>query len=430
MYIKKVEIKNVRSISNYTMEFAEGKEPGWHVLIGDNGSGKSTVIRAIALGLIGPDVSNGLYGYQDWNTWIPWNSDNGTKVNLTLLRDATLDKPSNNNPLEFTSSVEIKKNNISGEAIPTGKGVSQNAALYGKNAGSGWFCGSYGPFRRLSGGNEEFNFIVAKRTRLAAHLSAFREDFALSHVVRTLKDYELDSRSNKKAFELLQNLIEFINSSGLLHHGAKVEKIDSKGLNIQDGNGASITLDEMSDGYRSILSLTLDILLRLSEAFSPQLVFKKGSDTINIPGVILIDEIDAHLHPTWQIQIGQWFTRYFPKLQFIVTTHSPLICRGCVNNSGELNGSIWRLRAPGSSDFGGLLNEDDRDRLIYGNILDAYGTDVFGHDIEQSDEGVAEMKKYSELAKKEAFGANMTLKEKQKLEHLKKIFQTHAPIAF
>ncbi len=55
MYLKKVEIKNIRSITHFELEFEEGKEAGWHVLLGSNGAGKSTIIRSIAAALIGPD---------------------------------------------------------------------------------------------------------------------------------------------------------------------------------------------------------------------------------------------------------------------------------------------------------------------------------------------------------------------------------------
>ncbi len=81
---------------------------------------------------------------------------------------------------------------------------------------------------------------------------------------------------------------------------------------------------------------------------------------INLPGVVLIDEIDAHLHPSWQVDVGFWFTRYFPQLQFIVTTHSPLVCRAAEK------GSIWRLAKPGP--IGGARNHGiEKDRLVMAN---------------------------------------------------------------
>ncbi|MEY4905990.1 MAG: hypothetical protein RLZZ292_3805, partial [Bacteroidota bacterium] len=67
-YINSINIKNIRSIASFQMNFEKGKEAGWHVLIGDNGSGKTTVLRAIAMGLMGEERS--LYVLQpkpiDW----------------------------------------------------------------------------------------------------------------------------------------------------------------------------------------------------------------------------------------------------------------------------------------------------------------------------------------------------------------------------
>src|SRR5438132_1106565 len=62
----------------------------------------------------------------------------------------------------------------------------------------------------------------------------------------------------------------------------------------------------------------------------------------DFPGVVLIDEVDSHLHPEWQRQIGFWLKRHFPKMQFIVTTHSPLICQ-----AADVKG-LFHLPAPGA----------------------------------------------------------------------------------
>ena len=142
---------------------------------------------------------------------------------------------------------------------------------------------------------------------------------------------------------------------------------------------------------------------------------------IDLPGVVLVDEIDAHLHPTWQTRIGNWFLKYFPKLQFIVTTHSPLVCRAAEN------GSIWRLAAPGSDEKSGEITGLDRERLIYGNILDAYGTEVFGADVSISQESVEKQEKLVRLSKKKMLGA-ISSDEEEKLQDLKKVFTTDAPI--
>jgi hypothetical protein len=155
------------------------------------------------------------------------------------------------------------------------------------------------------------------------------------------------------------------------------------------------------------------------DKYSPSEVFSElhNSNKIPLPGVVLIDEIDAHLHPSWQTRIGQWFTQYFPNLQFIVTTHSPLICRACEK------GSIWRLAAPGSNQESGEVTGTQRDRLIYGNVLDAYGTQVFGAATARSAQANDKLNRLAELNIKSITG-NITVKEEQEYLELQSIFPT------
>ena len=169
----------------------------------------------------------------------------------------------------------------------------------------------------------------------------------------------------------------------------------------------------MSDGYRSVLSMTIDIIRFLIETYGVEKVFpNKTQVTIDLPGVVLIDEVDAHLHPTWQTRIGQWFTKYFPNIQFIVTTHSPLVCRACEN------GSIWRLAAPGSSNESGEITGTYKKRLIYGNVLDAYGTEVFGENVSISEESDDKMNRLTLLNNKSIQGETSDAEE-QELSELK-----------
>jgi hypothetical protein len=86
---------------------------------------------------------------------------------------------------------------------------------------------------------------------------------------------------------------------------------------------------------------------------------------------------------------------HFPNLQFIVTTHSPLICQAATV------GTVWRLPKPGSNESGGMVTGKDLDRLLYGNVLDAYGTEAFGTDVTRSDESKNRLKRLAELNRKE-----------------------------
>lgn len=80
-------------------------------------------------------------------------------------------------------------------------------------------------------------------------------------------------------------------------------------------------LSEMSDGYRNMLSMVADIAYRMA-LLNPQLLDKVTEKT---SGVVLIDEIDLHLHPAWQRHIVGALKKIFPKVQFIVSTHAPSV---------------------------------------------------------------------------------------------------------
>src|SRR6185437_3387391 len=84
--------------------------------------------------------------------------------------------------------------------------------------------------------------------------------------------------------------------------------------------GVEIPVRQLSDGERGLLALVLDLTRRLTQA-NPGLDDPAGKG----PGVVLIDEVDLHLHPKWQREIVRSLPTTFPNLQFIVTTHSPQV---------------------------------------------------------------------------------------------------------
>ena len=101
--------------------------------------------------------------------------------------------------------------------------------------------------------------------------------------------------------------------------------LDSNELNCsyrdERDNTMTIPLSQLSDGYKGTISLIADIAYRMA-VLNPQL----GSDVIKqTDGVVLIDEVDLHLHPTWQHRILSDLQNIFPKIQFIVTTHAPAV---------------------------------------------------------------------------------------------------------
>lgn len=450
MYIRSLEIKNIRSIEHFEMTFPEGKEAGWHVLIGDNGSGKSTIVKSMALALLKPaDV---YAAHQGWYEWLRRGKEKGHIV-LCISGDSDVDSAIQNQNLNVKNRIDLAwkyepspvpqnygnpnerpiVTNVSIGGVEIDKlqlfnGSIENSSISttGIDLRTGWFSVAYGPFRRFSGGDVEKDKLFLSNPRLGAHLSIFDEDVALSEALNYIRELYIKDLEKKDEWKTLESLKEFINGANLLPHGTKIDSVDSNNIYFKDGNGSRISTIQMSDGFRSILSLAFELIRQLIRSYGAGWVFSKvreGNMVIDLPGVVLVDEIDVHLHPTWQTRIGNWFLKYFPNLQFIVTTHSPLVCRACEK------GSIWRLAAPGSNQESGEVTGLDRERLIYGNVLDAYGTELFGQDVERSDQSQKKLERLAHLSQLNAFG-KISDPEKKEMQDLRKILITDDTTTF
>lgn len=93
-----------------------------------------------------------------------------------------------------------------------------------------------------------------------------------------------------------------------------VEYFDKK------GEYHRLPFSQFSDGYRTMMSMVADIAYRMA-LLNPML----GKKVLETPGVVLIDEVDLHLHPLWRARVLQDLQAIFPYVQFIVTTHAPMV---------------------------------------------------------------------------------------------------------
>lgn len=418
MHIQRLTIENIRSIKSFKLDLRRTDSAGWHVILGNNGAGKSTVVRSLALALVGKP--NAYATRQDWSRWLADNSDTG-HVSVALTgHDAdnwTGSGRTSSRPITVKASITAESEGSRQNGHRAEIEYSNNYAgrtIWGD--GFGWFSASFGPFRRFSGGDREMDRLFVTHPWLAPHLSAFGEDIALRESLLWLQELQVKKLEKNEEAEAIQNaVISFINDAGLLPNGAHIGGVTSERLEIVDGNGASVAVEEMSDGYRSILSLTLELMRLMFWAFGTQKALH-GIDSskgrIALPGVVAIDEIDAHLHPAWQARIGDWFLERFPEMQFFVTTHSPIICRAA------RRGSVWLLPVPGSGEEARRIVGTELDRLIDGNILDAYGTELFGEEITRSEQSKEKLERLARLNRKR-LRTHLSGEEQQELELLR-----------
>jgi predicted ATPase len=444
MYVRKISIKNLRSIRDFHWDLSasDTKLPGWHILIGDNGSGKSTVLRAISLALIGPN--QGLRLNPRWNEWLREGEETASvEMSVSYNKrfdaytgggqpyrgdiDVELNWMRSDTRIEFSefASYPVKKEGRAAVFKPKRDSMVNRANNYVWGSNRGWFSAAYGPFRRFTGSDGQTQSLVYNREKVSAHASIFYESIALSNYREWLKNLDyISTKGNEQqredASRLLKRLKDFINQKGFLPNNTTLEAIEPglTGSDVRivfvDGNKRQVDIEQLGDGYRSILSMTLELIRQMTLQYDTNHIFDEDDPTkITAPGVVLIDEIDAHLHPEWQRNIGRWFTDHFPNIQFIVTTHSPLVCQAAVK------GSIWRLPAPGSDEDGYQVTPDTEEwkRLVYGNILEAYSTDLFGENIDRSPEAQEKFERVAELSAKE-MDEPLTSGEERELETL------------
>lgn len=348
MYVKKLHIENVKGFESirFDLERPDGSFAGWTVFVGGNSSGKSTLLKAIALSLIGPETGGRLIGSP-----LGWIRAGQSKAlaSLTLTRDSRFDafKSSGKLPGDaFDAGVRWVRNKD--DEVPQFKAVERRNARQGRvqtaergpwspNA-RGWFAAGYGPMRRLTGSSSEsIRFAVSKEAE-SRFVTLFREDAALSESeewLRRMYARSLESNGSRPEIQAIIGGVTALLESGLLPQGMKVSRITVDHVFIKDGRGVELPMRDISDGCRSVYATVLDIVHGLFEVYGADGLFEYDSEerpVVTPPGVVIIDEIEAHLHPAWQLEIPKWLKTHFPNIQFLVSTHSPLIAQAADPN--------------------------------------------------------------------------------------------------
>jgi predicted ATP-binding protein involved in virulence len=289
--IKNIEIKNFGPIKDVSILDIPLKTK-WIYLTGENGAGKTSVLKAIATGLCQNN---------DQNEPVAKSEQFGKyKISIDLHEEDNSSKRYTVEPhLDF-----LNKKNIS-------KGFA-----------------SYGPVRIATEGAIDLGIITNSKN---VHEKA---TFGLFNPIGILKDL-----SNDYTF-LTKPKYQEVFKEGLI---SNLKLIIPNKINVkEDDNGKllffessqntenlkkGIPFEKLPSGTRSFVSLIIDLLIRLQHQ-QPEII-----DLADHTGVVLIDEIDIHLHPKLQLEFINQLSETFPKLQFIVSTHSPIPFLGAPENS-------------------------------------------------------------------------------------------------
>lgn len=342
MYLRKLVIENLKAFEraefDFTQQDANGLA-GWTVLVGGNASGKSTVLKLIALALMGPAQGN--VALRNPEGWIRNGQPSG-RVEAEIEFETSFDKFQGKGHRQRPFSARVQWTAEDGRpsavqfngADPTEEKASQGP--WGPSA-AGWFCCGYGPWRRLSGSSPDAARDAVAPGALRRHVTLFREDASLAEAEAWLREHQfkmLEQGGPESDAGQFLALVRSIVNDGLLPAGFVLQDITSEHVYVAR-EGLRLPLRDVSDGCRSVLALVLDLLRHLADCYGVD-AMRKATHLdcgIALPGVVLIDEVEAHLHPRWQRELPAWLTRHFPALQFIVTTHSPLIAQ-CADRDG------------------------------------------------------------------------------------------------
>lgn len=346
--LQRIKIQHIKCFEDVDIPFNPAINTS--LIIGTNGKGKSTILQLIALGLSG--IKNIPFPY-NWKEVVKKNSSRGL-FEIDILFD--------NNPIHLKFKIDGKDDSIT------------------CTEGSDHLETMRDTFMLLAYGvNRNYKLEETRPYKdLEPIATLFGENGYLKHI-KISANYEYINKNFGTIQILINRVLEKAND------GDKVvlTKYDPNGFYfITPSNPRKeIPMEALSEGFKSTLVWLFDTVIRIVE--------KGGSleSASEITGIILLDEVDLHLHPSWQRTILHSIESLFPNIQFIVTTHSPFVVQ---NANME---SLIALEMAKDSDNVIVVDKNITSNLSYNAIV----REIFNIPFPFSREIELEMDKFHEM---------------------------------
>lgn len=348
MYLRHLEIDGMKLLREFSLDFTRDGQPRmWTVLVGRNGLCKTSILRAIALAASGRDLANQL-AVQLWSSFPDRRSEQGRAVNIRAVFDLGAPLPAGQTR-QLPHLPDTPERRLCSElTLSTGHRVFEARSGWGSSCGSAmdgtdplarvrsqslpfWFVGAYGVGRSLPAGDGRLDDRVRTRmeslfdvgsliaTDFAKRFSETFGDQVANIYIAALRDVVL------RHVDLLPDLRDFD-----IRPPASTQSLDfGPQCRIQAGKQPLLLPPEwLSHGYQTTLAWLADVVGHLVWD-----AFVAAGGTIELApeamqGLVLVDELDLHLHPSWQVGLIPAIRQTFPNLQFVVTTHSPMLLAG------------------------------------------------------------------------------------------------------
>lgn len=321
MKLLNISLRNFRRYENAKFQF----HPQFTVLIGENGKGKTTVLDAIAVMLgtyfLGSKINTGQSVLKKDNARKVIQEKGGLayaepQKEVFLSAEALL-KYDNSDPLKFKWQRDVGDRGGKAKNLYL-KGAYDRARIINEQKVELPLLLYYGAGRLW---DIHQNVTTEKP---GSQLDAYRycldpksDHKAFEKWFKKLSYTELQKRKTISALDAVKHaVLTCIPGASEFYHDTELDqiliKLEQEGL---------IPFNNLSDGYRNIVAMVADIAHRAAR-LNPHFESEAAQKT---EGIVLIDEIDLHLHPKWQRRVVRDLQNAFPKIQFIATTHSPFI---------------------------------------------------------------------------------------------------------
>ncbi len=398
-YFLSLEVENVRCFGKpQTLDLSDGngKPRQWNVILGNNGTGKTTLLRSlVAVSAPGEAHDNTSYPILSYNYtkhvidlisefgWKPkrTNSTAGYKTRVWYKSGLTFSN-AHQKSLDLMLEIESLENSLS--FITSGASVEH----------SGLLCYAYGAGRKMGATQ------LSKREKTANYETLFNDNAVLLNPEEWLLNAEFSSLKgdpkSKRYLEAVQHTLLAILPE-VEGFRSESEGVFDKRILFKTPFG-EVPFTDLSLGYQTMIAWLVDFTVRLFERYPD------SPNPLAEPAILLVDEIDLHLHPKWQRQLTGFLTKIFPNTQFIVTAHSPLI----VQEAADAN--VFVLKREGDE----VTIEKDPVNVHNWRIDQILTSDLFGLEGARSRETEQTLDRRRELLRKD----KRTAKEEAELKRL------------
>lgn len=333
MYLDKINLKNYKAIESVEIDL----KPGINLVIGDNGTGKTSVLEGIAVALSGmfvnvDGVSTKNIVKEDVRVMIRTAGDSSTSIVYCepisagcSLKTCDEEVFSWNRIKEELSSTHTKIDNRNICAWMK-KLTNQPEAILPlisfQSAARAW---------RVKRGDFATELKKKLDDRRCGYIGCLDSSMDVKSIQQWCMKQEVMSINKGKQigeYETFKNIISaFMKEINELNEMPVIYYSPQFGELVYKEKDEEMAISKLSAGYQSLLWMIMDLAYRVC-LLNPEL-----PDKSDIKGIVLIDEVDMHLHPKWQWNIVKALSTTFENVQFIITTHSPIV----ISSSKEAN---------------------------------------------------------------------------------------------